>query len=845
MKTSIYELVETGDELPFDVSLHRVNYVPSHWHNSVEIIFVLSGNLEVTVGSQQHKLAEGDVFLINPCHVHEVMGLDQNIIATFLIPLSYLKENIKGIERISFQCESGTVRPEQRSALDQILQLLAEMVQLSNKKGEAYELDMGIRMLAVFSILMKQFRTSGSSGAMNEKYMERMLRIITYIDEHYRDAISLQSLAEREFLSVPYLSKFFSENIGLNFQSYLTSIRLKHAVEDLLLREELPIADLALNHGFPNAKSFYTAFKNRYHMTPHEYRKQYRPEMAPRKKEDISSHYLNFNHSSALGIIHQFLERSKSREVRKVETLETRAYEIDAARVGTTVKHTWKSLITIGKAKEGLHADVQQHLKYVQRQSPFQYLRFHGIFDDGMMVYHEDEAGQSRYNFRYVDQLFDFLLSIGLKPFIELGFMPSALASDPDQTVFYRASYTSPPKSVDRWCELVERLIRHCMNRYGAAEVESWKFEFWNEPEFHIFWPASQDEYRALYLRTYQTVKRISQSLQIGAPGRIITVDSVSIVKDFFEFCRHHACQPDFIPLHFYPHERIEDMVNAEFIGQMLDTDPYYQLLEEFGGISPNPDFLKERLNAELELLAAYGLSGCEIYLTEWNSTAYHRELTNDTVYKAAYIVKNLLDNLDVIHGFGYWVLSDNIEETFPSRELFHGGLGLIAQYGIPKAAMHAYELLSKLGHTVLAQGEGYIVSAGDGGYQILTYNYCHFDDLYAMGDISFIDHTHRYNGFKHERTLKIDIALMNVPDGRFKMVKHTIDRNQGSSYDAWVAMGAPESLTKEDVQYLKASSCPRRHVSYVDAEPGAALTVCFNLEPHGVALIELTPTYD
>lgn len=127
---------------------------------------------------------------------------------------------------------------------------------------------------------MKQFRTSGSSGAMNEKYMERMLRIITYIDEHYRDAISLQSLAEREFLSVPYLSKFFSENIGLNFQSYLTSIRLKHAVEDLLLREELPIADLALNHGFPNAKSFYTAFKNRYHMTPHEYRKQYRPEMA-------------------------------------------------------------------------------------------------------------------------------------------------------------------------------------------------------------------------------------------------------------------------------------------------------------------------------------------------------------------------------------------------------------------------------------------------------------------------------------------------------------------------------------------------------------------------------------
>lgn len=844
MKTSIYELVKTGDSLPFDVSLHRVNYVPNHWHNSVEIIFVLNGNLEVMVGGRRRTLVEGDVFLINQCHVHEVMGLDNNIIVTFLIPISYLKENIKGIDSILFECESQIATPEQRGALDQIRHLLAEMVQLSNKKGEAYELDMGIRMLAVFSILLKQFRTSGSGEAINEKYMERMLRIITYIDEHYREPISLQSLAEREFLSVPYLSKFFSENIGLNFQSYLTSIRLKNAVEDLLRYDEIPIADLALNHGFPSAKSFYTAFKGRYQLTPHEYRKQYRPDMAHQKNEDISSHYLNFNHSSALGIIRQFLERSQSREVEKVQTLATRTYEIDTAVKGATVQHTWKNLITIGKAKEGLHADVQEQLKYTQQRCPFRYLRFHGIFDDGMMVYDEDEAGQPRYNFRMVDQLFDFLLSVGLKPFVELGFMPSVLASDKEKSVFYRASYTSPPKSIDKWCALVDRFIRHCMNRYGAAEVESWKFEFWNEPELHIFWPASQDEYRELYLRTYQTVKNISQSLQIGAPGRIITaVDSVSMVKDFFEFCRKHNCQPDFIPLHFYPIERIDEMVNKEHV-QMLDAAAYYQLLEQFNGISPNPDFLKESLDDEFQLIADQGLSGCEIYLTEWNSTAYHRELTNDTLYKAAYIVKNLLDNLDAIHGFGYWVLSDNIEETFPSQQLFHGGLGLIAQHGIPKAAMNAYKLLSKLGNTVLDQGDDYIVTAGNGGYQIMTYNYCHFDDLYAMGDISFIDEIHRYNGFKNERTLKIDIILSHLPHEHYKMVTHTISRNQGSSYDAWVAMGAPESLTQEDVEYLKANSRPRRHIQHVRVD-GVALTLHSNLKPHEVELIELTPVYE
>lgn len=841
MKTSIFELVETADDLPFDVSLHRVNYVPSHWHNSVEIIFVLSGNLEVTVGTERHTITEGDVFVINSSHVHEVIGLDMNIIATFLIPMVFLKENIKGIEDIQFECNSSAVRPEQKSGLDRIRQMLAEMVELKQKKGEAYELDMGIRMLAVFSMLIKQFKSSENGGAINEKYMERMLRIINYIDEHYNEPITLQSIAKKEFLSVPYLSKFFSENIGLNFQAYLTSIRLKNAVEELLRHEDLPIADLALSHGFPNAKSFYTAFKNKYRMTPHEYRKQYRPDRETEaKKQDISSNYLQFNQSSALGIIRQYLRRTESLEVETIQAIETKTYEVNASAPGRKMKHTWKNLITIGKAQEGLHADVQQQLIYVQQNCPFRYLRFHGIFDDGMMVYDEDEEGRPRYNFRLVDQLFDFMLSIGLKPFVELGFMPSALASDPGKTVFYRASFTSPPKSLDKWCGLIDSFLRHCMNRYGAAEVESWRFEFWNEPELNVFWPGSVQEYHELYLATYRTVKRLSAGLKIGAPGRIITVTSPETATDFFAFCRKHDCLPDFIPLHFYPHEEIEKRIQQEEAELEQDEDLYRRLLEKFGGISPNPDFLRERLAIELQLLADQGLSGREVYMTEWNSTAYHRELTNDTLYKAAYIDKNILDNLDSIDGFGYWVLSDNIEETFPSPRLFHGGLGLIAQYGIPKPAMHAYRLLGKLGETLIARGDGYIVAARGDTFQIMTYNYCHYDDLYALGDTSFIDETHRYNGFKEEKILKIDIALSGLPQGAYRMVTLTITRKHGSSYDKWVEMGAPESLTAEDIAYLKQSSSPLREVQVLNVENGTV--VGSTLKPHEVQLIELTP---
>lgn len=840
MRNSIYEIVETSDALPFDVSLHSVNYVPSHWHNSLEMIFVLRGKLEVTVMNQQYHLFEGDVLLINDCHVHEVIGLGQNIIATFQIPSTYLNEHIRGIEQIHFECYSGSVANEQKLALDRIRQYMAEMVELKHKKSEVYVLEMQVRLLSIFSILMKQFKMQATSGAMNEKYMERMLRIIRFIEDNYKEPITLQAIAENEFLSVPYLSKFFSENIGLNFHSYLTSIRLKNTVEDLLRYDEVSIADLALEHGFPNAKSFYAAFKAKYNMTPNEYRNQYRPELEA-DQERSSTNYFSFNQSNALGIINQYLQRGQSFKSSDVQALEQLSGKVNLAASGEPIRHTWKNLMTIGKAKEGLHADVQDHLRYMQQISPFRYLRFHGIFDDAMMVYQEDDQGEGHYNFRLIDQLFDFLLSIGLKPFVELGFMPTAMAADKNMTVFYRSSCVSPPKSMDRWGALVDRFLRHCIKRYGLQEVESWKFEFWNEPELQVFLPGTLENYMDMYRHTYQALKSISSKLLIGAPGRVITFQSKQLFNDFIAFCRENECLPDFIPLHFYPHEDL-DHVNWDSgqLDEWFKLQSYRQLLSEFMGISPNPDYLKDSLTSERRLLEEHGLADCEQYLTEWNSTAYHRELTNDTLYKAAYIVKNIVDNLDSIEGFGYWVLSDNIEETAASPQLFHGGLGLIAQYGIPKAGFFAYSLLARLGNQLIARGDGYIVTSGGAGYQILTFNYCHFDELYALGDTSFIDTMNRYNGFKEDKTIKLELELEGLPSGKYRLITHTLNREHGSSYDMWLSMGAPESLTADDIHYLKKHVTPRRHVREIELENHYS---CISmLEPHAVELIELIP---
>lgn len=840
MPHSIYELVEIDDTLPFDVSLHHVNYVPSHWHNSVEIIFVLNGMLEVRVGTEKQTIMEGEVYLINPSHVHEVVGLTSNIIATFLIPLPYLKIHVQGIDQMYFDALAGKPGLEDNDSYKRIRYLLAEMVLLKYKRGEVYELDMQTRMLTVFSILIKQFRNCSVQGAINEKYKERMLSIINYIDDHYKEPISLAALAEREYLSIPYLSKFFSENIGLNFQSYLTSIRLKHAVEELLRNKGASIADVGINHGFPNIKSFYTAFKNKYRMTPSEYRQQYETSYtSPSHPPDFSTSYVEFNQTRALDIIEQYLEYMKQEENINTSLLMGRTSitrRVDVTHSKRFIHHTWKNLITIGKAKEGLHADVQDQLRYLQQHCPFNYLRFHGIFDDEMMVYDEVD-GEPRYHFRLTDQLFDFLLSIGMRPFIELGFMPSKLAQDPEQTVFRNKSCVSPPISISKWCDLIDHFVRHCVNRYGLKEVSSWRFEFWNEPELAYFWGGSQEEYKAMYLGTYRTLKKISKELQIGAPGRIMMLPYEWFAGPFYQYCKEENAIPDFIPVHYYPNELDPE---AEEIHRQSYPDLIHKKMNIFSGISKDTNRLSRLLDQELTIMKRERLDHLPIHITEFNSTTDHRELTNDTLYKAAYVAKNILENLDKVNSFGYWVLSDNIEEFTASAHLYHGGMGLMTQYGIPKAGMLAYELLSKLGERFIDQGEGYIVTRDMEAYQILTYNYCHYDELYSAGDTSLIHLTSRYNRFKDEKTLSLEITLHGLPECTLRITRHRLTRQQGSSYDAWVRMGAPEQLTVEDIQYLKSTALPERTTEL--RVPNSSQAFMFELEPHAVELIEISP---
>jgi xylan 1,4-beta-xylosidase len=183
-----------------------------------------------------------------------------------------------------------------------------------------------------------------------------------------------------------------------------------------------------------------------------------------------------------------------------------------------SLKTAFNECVGAGRANEGLRADWQQQLKLVKEELGFRYIRMHGLLHDDMGVYFEDKSGNPIYNWQYIDALYDFLLSIKVKPFVELSFMPQALASG-EKTVFWWKANVTPPKSYEKWAGLIEALTNHFTERYGKEEVKTWYFEVWNEPNHPAFWSSDMNEYFKLYDYTAKAVKRVCSEYRIGGPA--------------------------------------------------------------------------------------------------------------------------------------------------------------------------------------------------------------------------------------------------------------------------------------------------------------------------------------
>lgn len=391
---------------------------------------------------------------------------------------------------------------------------------------------------------------------------------------------------------------------------------------------------------------------------------------------------------------------------------------IDFLQETKELKHTWSNCVGAGRANEGLRADWQAHLKMVKQNCGFRYVRFHGLLHDDMHVYSE-ENGQPLYNFQYIDQLFDALLSMEVRPFVEFSFMPADLVSN-NQTLFWWEGRVAPPNDYAKWAALVEALVRHWLARYGEQEVRQWYFEVWNEPNLNAFWSGTKAQYLELYRVTVNAVKSVDAHLRVGGPAtsnyvpdgrfdgevedtaaqltfKVEDLDALEWhgvwIRDFLDYCARENLPVDFVSCHPYPTD--------------FALDGYGQS----SGRTRNRDSLYQDVMWLRKEIAQSAYPHAEIHLTEWSCSPSSRDYSHDYLPAAAYVLHSNLQCSGLVDTLSYWTFTDVFEEVGAGPKAFHGGFGMVNLQGIKKPVFHAYRILNDLGAEELARGENWIAT--------------------------------------------------------------------------------------------------------------------------------------
>lgn len=474
----------------------------------------------------------------------------------------------------------------------------------------------------------------------------------------------------------------------------------------------------------------------------------------------------------------------------------------------------YNKCITFGRAAEGLRADFQEQLRELQSEIGFEYIRFHGLFHDDMAVYDEDENGNPVLWFGYIDKLFDFLLSVNIKPFVELGFMPIKIATVPN-TVFWWQANGCPPTDYNKWHNLVNETVKHLTERYGIDEVKTWYFEVWNEPNLGSFFRGTQEEYFKFYEISVDAVKSVCNDYRVGGPSTSGADfrEGLSYLKAFIDFCVSKKLPIDFFSAHPYPTCWALDEEGTEHMGY-ISKEICIEFLDNIKNIvdhSPYPN--------------------AEIHLTEWNSSPSPRDLIHDTLFMAPFILYNITQNFGKINSLGFWTFTDIFEENGPGKSPFHGGFGLINADGIKKPAYWAYWMLNKLGNEIVEQSDNHIITKSGNDYQVIIWNYCYYKDNFANGDRSELTETSRDNVFKNEDvTIDLSIEL----NSKYKQTIYILDKNT-SAFHTWIKMEAPQYPAQKQIKELKEKSQPLKEVGIIDN-----FRINDTLNPHEVKMFVL-----
>jgi xylan 1,4-beta-xylosidase len=435
---------------------------------------------------------------------------------------------------------------------------------------------------------------------------------------------------------------------------------------------------------------------------------------------------------------------------------------VDPSAAAHPFPHFWEEMFGSGRAILSLRDSYRRDLREVKQITDFKYVRFHAIFHDEVGIYNEDDKGQPQYNFSYVDQIYDNLLANGVRPFVELSFMPKKLAAKEMLHAFWYKPNVSPPKDYAKWDDMITQFTKHLVDRYGVQEVSQWYFEVWNEPNLD-FWGGDphQASYWELYDHTAKAIKNVNSTLRVGGPSTA----QAAWADAFIKHCADNHVPVDFVSSHVYGNDKSEDVFGTH-------------------DVIPRDQMVCRAVKKVHDQILASSMPKLPLIWSEFNASYMNEPAVTDTSYMGPWLADTLRRCDGLVDSMSYWTFSDVFEEQGVVKTPFYGGFGLIAAEGIPKPAFNAFRLLHQLGEERIAldSNSALLTRKKDGALVLAVWNYAPPEKEGAAKTVTL--------KFKGNAPSQATISV--------------VDPQHGDIHAAYESMGSPRYPTQSQIKDLQ-----------------------------------------
>lgn len=700
------------------------------------------------------------MLLVNPKDYYAISGSDDNIMVSLSISSHFFVMYYPHFFHYNFDCYSKDLELGREKIIVRLRRILAELVIANLHKEEGSLLKEKSILYQVMLLVTNYFKVEKEESSHRDNMDERISRIIQMLELEYAQPLTLSEVAESEYLSPSYLSRYFKQMTGMGFLEYLKSIRLRHSVEDLRHTSET-IFQIAVNNGFSTAKNFTAAFKAEYQQTPAQYRKENRDQSIQNVTEQSTKEKRMVESPEALIQLAKYLENSEDHHVLTDEIpIEDRHILLKKPKLTEQLPQE-KHLVFVGELKELLNETVREQVLLTHQKMRIDFIGIQNLFTSGVLTVdvETDEAIPTTPKYAKSDMALQFL-------------------KERDISVFLRIAFKEIMVREEAFFSEFEQFLAHAIQLFGRGYVNRWKILYFVPAETAIL----SHELERIYLRIYQLKERFGLRTEFGT---------------FFPYNEGRDC------LSIHHQWQFNQTDKIDFISFNADQNE----VVDFSKVKDDIFYESQHyiLNKTLKLkrfLKKHQLNK-PLYLERWNTLTGNTRYTNGMFFRGALILKTVLDLANEVEGIGFWISNEVHERIGESRDILVDGLELFHFFNGRRPVFYTLLLKERLYGELIAKGDDYLMTRNDEGYQLLLYNEKNFNPRYSVDKL-----------FVRSHRKELHLQIEGIEEGAYQVRKYYFDSKNGSLYSKWEQLNSKYGLDNEIIDYITNTSLPKLEIS-------------------------------